>query len=182
MPNNSVKAHLPALQLLIFSLVVLTTFGFSTPANAAESVVLKYRFLQERVSVPELSTFAETGKLSAKLQFYLTLARREPEQLRRTLRQEVQVNPNFLELALNNSLGEAMLDQVSQVVHTPSNQANRESLRTALVNSARPDGRITLIETLENYPTSEVYVEGDRLAEVVQKISGVILQLRNLGF
>jgi hypothetical protein len=70
-----------------------------------------------------------------------------------------------------------MLDQVSQVVHTPSNRANRESLRGALVSSALPDGNITLIETLQNYPTPEVHVEGERLAEVIQNISKLIGRL-----
>lgn len=81
-----------------------------------------------------------------------------------------------------------MLDQVSQVVHTPSDRASRESLRSAFVSSALPDGQITLIETLENYPTSEVHVEGDRLAEVAEKITQLLgrlpsfPQLPNLGF
>jgi thioredoxin reductase len=74
-----------------------------------------------------------------------------------------------------------MLDQVSDVVHTPTNRANRESLRGALVSSALPDGQITLIETLENYPTPEVHVEGERLVEVAQKFRDLFGRLPNLG-
>jgi hypothetical protein len=81
---------------------------------------------------------------------------------------------------LNNPVGETMLDQVSQVIHTPTNRASRESLRAALVSSALPDGQITLIETLENYPTSEVHVEGNRLAEVAQTITKVLGRLPSL--
>jgi len=72
------------------------------------------------------------------------------------------------------------LDQASQVIHTPSNRANRQSLRGALVSSALPNGKITLIETLQNYPTPEVHVEGDRLVEVVQRISQVTERLPNI--
>ena len=149
-------------------------------AEAADSVVLKYSFLRETISVTELSTFAETGELSTKLRVYLKLAGREPEQLRSLLTQEVKVNGVILSRMLNNPVGETMLDQVSQVVHTPTNRASRESLRSALVSSALPDGQVTLIETLENYPTSEVHVEGDRLAEVVQKITQVLGRLPSL--
>lgn len=175
--------YLPLSRRFILSLLAfISVFCFSAHADAAESVVLKYRFLRETVSVPELSTFAQTGELSTKLQFYLKLARREPDQFRRTLTQEIKVNPILLSRVLNSPIGEVMLDQASQVIHTPTNRADRESLRGAIVSSALPDSQITLIEILENYPTPDVHVEGDRIVEVVQKISQVMGRLPNIGF
>jgi hypothetical protein len=172
------------LRLSLHSILVLAVFGgifyTGTRADAAQTVVLKYSFLQDKVSVAELSTFAKTGELSPSLQFYLKMAGREPDQLRRILTQEVKVNPNVLSQVLNSSLGEAMLDRATQVIHTPSDRANRESLRGALVSSAIPDGKITLIETLENYPTSEVYIEGDRLVEFAQNIGTFLGRIPNL--
>jgi len=163
---------------MLWGLVVLTSvFFYSTRAEAAEWVVLKYRFLQQKVSVPELTTFVQTGKLSNSLRAYLKIANKEPADLQRVLTQEVKVNPTFLYQVLKTPVGEGMLDQVSQVVHTPSNRANRESIRGALVSSALPDGNITLIETLQNYPTPEVHVEGDRLAEVMQNIRSLLGRL-----
>lgn len=174
--------YLPGSLGCILGLVTfLGIFYGSDRADAADSVVLKYRFLRESVSVPELSTFAQTGELSPKLQIYLKLAGREPEQLRRALTQQVKVNPILLSQVLNSPLGGVMLDQVSQVVHTPSDRANRESLRGAIVSSALPDGQITLIETLENYPTPEVHVEGDRVVEFAQNIRRVFGRLPNIG-
>ncbi len=160
---------------------LICVVSHSAGADASDSVVLKYRFLRGTVSVPELSTFARTGELSTSLRAYLKLARREPAELRRALTQEVKVNPTFLYRVLNTPIGEAMLDRLSQVIHTPSNRANRESLRSALVSSALPDSQITLIETLENYPTPEVHVEGERLVEVVQTLTRVIGRLPNIG-
>ncbi|MCA1992949.1 MAG: alpha/beta hydrolase, partial [Coleofasciculus sp. S288] len=128
------------------AIAFLSVFYCSARADAAESVVLKYRFLRETVSVRELRTFADTGQLSRKLQVYLKLAGREPAQLRSALTKEVKVNSVFLYRVLNTPVGEGMLDQVSQIVHTPSNRANRESLRSAFVSSALSDGQITLIE------------------------------------
>ncbi|HEY9611574.1 alpha/beta hydrolase [Allocoleopsis sp.] len=159
----------------LLGLIALTSILFYSPrAEAAEWVVLKYRFLRERVSVTELTTFVKTGELSRSLRAYLKLAKKEPAELRRTLTQEVKVNSTFLYQALKTPVGDGMLDQVSQVVHTPTNRANRESLRGALVSSALPDGNITLIETLQNYPTPEVHVEGERLVEVMQNISKLL--------
>jgi hypothetical protein len=158
----------------------LGVFYGSPRADAADSVVLKYRFLRETVSVPELTTFAETGELSSSLRAYLRMASREPEELRRTLTQEVQVDPILLYRVLNSAPGELLLDRVSQVIHTPTNRANRQSLRAALVSSALPDGNITLIETLQNYPTPEVHVEGERLVEVVRNINRVLGRLPDI--
>jgi hypothetical protein len=149
-------------------------FGASPQADAAESVVLKYRFLRETISVAELSALAETGELSPSLRAYLKLAKREPEELRRALTQEVEVDPILLYRVLNTPVGEIMLDRASEVIHTPTDRANRQSLRSALVSSALPDGQITLIETLENYPTPEVHVEGERLVEVAQTLRRVV--------
>jgi hypothetical protein len=140
-------------------------------ANASESVVLKYRFLRETISVPELSTFAQTGELSRSLQSYLDLAGKQPEELRTTLTKPIAVNGIMLSRILNTPVGEIMLDQVSEVIHTPTNRANRQSLRSALVLSALNDNQITLIEILENYPTADVHVEGDRLADILQQIT-----------
>lgn len=153
---------------------VLGLFCSVARVEAADSVVLRYSFLRERVSVAELATFAETGELSRSLRAYLRMASREPEQLSRTLTQEVEVNPNLLYRVLNTPPGELLLDQVSEVIHTPSNRANRQSLRSALVSSALSDGKITLLETFQNYPTSEVHVNGNRLVEVVGSINLVV--------
>jgi hypothetical protein len=177
-PKKNKSNYFFCLRGWIIGFVVLLSVGFwSDRAEAAQWVVLKYRFLRERVSVPELTTFVKTGELSRTLRAYLKLAKKEPAELRRTLTQEVKVNPTFLYQVLKTPVGDGMLDQVSQVVHTPSNRANRESLRGALVSSALPDGNITLIETLQNYPTPEVHVEGERLAEVIQNISKLIGRL-----
>jgi hypothetical protein len=159
---------------------LMGVFLGGTRADAADTVVLKYRFLRETVSVAELTTFAETGELSTSLQAYLRMAGKEPAELRRTLTQEVPANPTLLYRVLNSPPGELLLDRASEVIHTPSNRANRQSLRGALVSSALPNGKITLIETLQNYPTSEVHVEGDRLVEVVQRISRVTERLPNI--
>jgi hypothetical protein len=188
---RSISSYLPPLAMLVRRaqslrfilglIVLLGAFSYISPAEASQSVVLKYNILQESVSVPELSNFAKTGELSNSLRAYLRLANREPDELRRVLTQEFSVNPIFLYQLLNSRLGELMLDQVSEVVHTPTNRANRESLRGALVSSALGDGKITLIEILENYPTPEAYVEGDRLVEIAGKIKGVLGRLPRIG-
>lgn len=142
----------------------------SSAAIAAERVILKYRILRQSVSVPELTQLAETGQASPTLQAYLKLAQQDPQRLRQPLIQPIHVNRLLLDRVLNSSPGEVLLDQVGQVIHTPSNRANRQALRSALVQSATPDNRITLIEVLQNYPTAEIEVEGDRLEDAYRQL------------
>lgn len=149
------------------ALVLVATFSgvllSTSSALAAEQVVLKYRIFRESISVEELSTFAKTGELSKSLRINLALARQDPKVIRFYLTEPVKVNPVFLDRVLNSRIGNVILDQVSQVIHTPSGRADRQALRAALVLSASRDGEITLVEIIQNYPTPEVEVEGDRL-------------------
>lgn len=143
-------------------------------AEASESVVLRYSIFQQSLSVSELSTLARTGELSSSLRAYLERANRSSDELRQVLTQEIPVDPILLSQILNSSPGEFLLDGVSQVIRTPSGTASRQSLRAALVGSALSDGEIQLIEVLENYPTQEVYVDGDRLDQIYNQINQVV--------
>lgn len=147
---------------------------FNTSAIAADQVVLKYRIFRESISVEELSAFAETGELSNSLRINLALARQDPKAVRRYLTQPVKVNVVLLDRLLNSPVGNLVLDEVSEVVHTPSGKADRQALRSALVISASRDSNISLIEIIQNYPTQAVQVEGDRLESAYR-------QLRRLG-
>jgi hypothetical protein len=141
-----------------------------TPALAAESVVLKYRIFRESISVQELSTFAQTGKLSTSLRVNLALARQNPQAIRQYLSEPVKVNPVILDKVLNSRIGNVILDQLTQVIHTRSRQADKQALRSALVVSASKNRQITLIEVIQNYPTNEVEVEGDRLESAYRQL------------
>lgn len=153
---------------------------FSSSAIAADRVVLKYRVFSEPIRVKELTTFAETGELSTLLRINFALARQDPEVVRQYLTEPVKVNSVLLDRLLNNPIGNVVLDEVSQVVHTPSRQADREGLRSALVLSVSSDNNISLIEAIQNYPTAVVQLEGDRLESAYRQISQLEGRLQNL--
>lgn len=148
--------------------------GGNDQAIAAERLVVRYRIFSQSVAISELRTLADTGQASRAIQFYLTLGNRQPEELRQILIRPVAVNSNDLYQILSSPLGSIALDEVSQVIHTPDNQANRESLNAALVGASLPDGQIRLIDVLEKYPTNEVHLNGEKLIEVVEKISAIV--------
>jgi len=150
---------------------------YSNAAAAAEKVVLKYSAIRMTLPVSELEIFAETGQMSPALGMLLGKAKKDPEAVRHSLMRPVKVSQSFLDRTLNSKVGEIILDEVGQVIRTPSGDANREALREALVLSATNDNEITLLEAMKNYPTPEVYVEGDRLVEAYGKLVALSEQL-----
>ncbi|MDF5725514.1 MAG: alpha/beta hydrolase [Rhizonema sp. PD37] len=153
---------------------------YSNSAIAAEKIVFKYGIFHATVPVSELTTLAETGEVSLRLNFFLSQAHKDPQTVRNTLRKEVTASPVLLDRALNNPIGEFLLDQIGQTIHTPSDQANQQALRSAVVLSAQQDNKLSLIEILQNYPNQEVDVEGKRLADTYNQLSLLAERLQNL--
>lgn len=153
---------------------------YSTAGVAAEKVILRYGIFQESISVAELTSFAETGEPSPTLAAYMKLANKKPEEIRDSLNKEVKISAIVLDRALNNVVGERVLDEVGTTIHPPANVANRQALRSALVLSASDDSKISLIEAIQKYPTQEVEVEGDRLVETATKLSELESGIRKI--
>jgi hypothetical protein len=160
----------------------LGAIALSLPTAAAERVILKYSILRESISVAELSTLAKTGEASDSLKAYLIMVNKRPEDLQRVLAYKVNVDPVFLSKMLNSFPGEFMLEQIGIAIHTPSQKSDKQALRGAIVTSAMSDGNLSLIEVLQNYPTEEVHVEGDRLVELYSQLKGMMDGLSRLQF
>jgi hypothetical protein len=155
----------------LFFIATFSVLFYSNSAIAAEKVVFKYGIFRAALPVSELTALAETGEVSSRLNFFLSQAKQEPQEVRNVLTREVNVTPVVLDRALNNQIGEFLLDRISQSIHTPSNQANRQALRSSLVLSANKDNKVSLIEIIKNYPSTEVEVEGERLIQTYDQLS-----------
>ncbi len=152
--------------------------GLSPRANAAETLVFKYKGFRESISVNELTTFAETGKASSALRSYFKAGRQNPNEVRRDLNQPLSVNIVTVDRLLNSPTGESILDQIGQTVHPRAQEVTRQALRSALVLSARSDSKISLIEVLQNYPTSQVEIEGTRLGQIDRQVGALVENLQ----
>ena len=160
---------------LTLGLAGLAAWMLAGRAIAAEQVLLKYSFLRETVSVAELTALAERGEISSSLRTHLNLAGQDPAEVRKALSRTVKVNPLLVDRLLNSGAGNLVLDEVSTVIHTPSGRGDRQAMRGALILAAADDGQVSLIEVIQKYPTQEVQVEGDRLANAyrqLQRLSG----------
>ncbi len=144
---------------------------YSTNANAAEQVVLKYGSFHGAVSVKELNQFVETGKTTPTLKAYLQAAQQEPDIARKALKAGIKADPAFLNSLLSGWAGPILLDQIGEVVHPPANQLDEQALREALAASISQNGEVTLLGAIRNYPGASVEIEGDRLLSVYRRLS-----------
>ncbi|MBL1210550.1 alpha/beta hydrolase [Geminocystis sp. GBBB08] len=159
--------------LIIPTLITLILNPFA-PAIASDTIVLKYSMLRQSIPVADLSIFCETGETSSALSYFLRLANQKPENVKNTLCRKIPVNGVMLSKMLNSPFGEFILDGFSEVITTPTEKASRESLRGAVVTSALENNDVSIMEVAENYPTTEVHLNGDRLMEIYKKIEGIL--------
>ncbi|HEY9617405.1 MAG TPA: alpha/beta hydrolase [Microcoleaceae cyanobacterium] len=157
-------------------------FGIVTqalPALAAEQVMLKFGILRQAIAVTELSSFAQTGQVPPSLVPYMRLAKKRPEEVRKALTRTVKLDAAVLDQLLKSPSGNLVLDKVGEAVHSPTNNNNRVALRTALVQSASNDGQLSLLETIENYPTAQVQVESNRVVNAYRQLSQLESQMHD---
>lgn len=156
------------------------TLLYSTTGLAAEKIVFKYGPLRESLPVADLTTFAETGNPSSGLAFFLNAANQNPQEVRKTLTRQVKVDPVVLDKVLNSPIGDVVLDKVGESIHTPAKKADRQAIRSALTLAASDDGKLSLLETIQKYPTQEVQVEGEKLLEAYTQLSELERKIRGL--
>jgi hypothetical protein len=170
------------LLLLIASATILgSVLGITTSAQAAETVVLKYGIFRGSIPVQDLTTFAETGEASKRLSRYLRLAKQDPDQFRHYLTDDVSTDSKTLNLLLSSPAGDVLLNQFSEYIYLPDSRDDQQMLRSALETSAANDGKLNLVEILQNYPNEKVYINVRRVistsrqfAAIQQRFGGVV--------
>jgi hypothetical protein len=155
----------------IFLGVSASILLYSTNATAAERVVLKYGNFRGPVSVKELNQFVQTGQATPTMAAYLKAAGQDPAVARKALTSGIKADNGFLNNLLSSWAGPIFINQVGEVIHPPSNQADDQSLRSALAQSIKKDGKVTLLNTIQNYPGDSVEIEGERIIPVYKRLS-----------
>jgi hypothetical protein len=153
------------------ALITSSVLLLATPTLAAEEIVFEYGILHQRLAVSELTTFAETGETSRGLAEYFRLTKSNPESIRQTLNQPLALNSNLLDYALNNPVGERLLDELGKTIQTPNGEGNREALQTALLESTARDQSLTLLEMLQHYPTDEIHLDVERAIQTYNRLA-----------
>ncbi|MFM7447536.1 MAG: alpha/beta hydrolase [Leptolyngbyaceae cyanobacterium] len=156
--------------------LLLSSLGLALSGQvtvAAERVVINYGPLQDAIAVADLTDLAQSDKVSPTLAIYLNKANIRPEGVKTALTQSINVDLLTLDRILNSSLGEIVLDQLGEAIYTPTKNENRKALRSALILSTSNDGKVSLLEVLQNYPTQEVHLDAKRLLVAYQQVDGI---------
>lgn len=153
------------------AIAAASMMAIAPDANAANEVVFRYGILRQRLSVAELTTFAQTGEKSPVVERYLQKTNGNPEEIRQTLNQPINVSRNLLDRGLKNPLGDRLLDELGKTIQTADDQGNREALRDALLASTQTDNQLTILEVIQNYPGDEIHLDVKRAIRTYNEVA-----------
>ncbi|GAB4345199.1 MAG: hypothetical protein Fur0042_09660 [Cyanophyceae cyanobacterium] len=149
---------------------LMMALGSAGSAEAAERLVLRYGPFSGAIATADLTALAERGELTPALEAYLILGKQSPERVREILNQGVEIDGDWLDAQLKSPWGRTLLDQVGEGIQSPDGQGDREALQAALTAAARNDGRITVLDVLQQYPGREVHIRVDRLLRIYEQV------------
>ena len=155
------------LALLLGTSAVLLSSG---KASALDNVTVKYGAVDVTLPMSDLQSFAQTGKASSQLQSVLSLAKQTPESVREILTREVALDSQLVMRLANTYFGEIVFKELGEVAYTPTTRLqSAPALRDALV-AASKDGKISLIEVIQNYGPTALEVNGNQAVAIYQRV------------
>ncbi|MBW4495503.1 MAG: alpha/beta hydrolase [Oscillatoria princeps RMCB-10] len=145
--------------------------GVRAPAQAAETVVIRFGPLAESISVADLRTVADTGTVPDALDGY---ARRLSSQQRSAvlgaLRVKVPLGVVTVSKLLNTRIGTAILSDLAAV--TPRRDtAGVQALRAALVLGAKAPEGLSVLNFIEAYPSQRLNIDLGKAFEVMGNLN-----------
>lgn len=155
----------------MFSVMVGTFSGIANPVKVAETVVVRKGFLELSISVADLRSLVETGKVPDRLQTYANLLSGEQlSQIFGALQAKIPLNVVGLSNLLNTDVGTAILADLTTVI-LRRDGAGIEALRSALVLGANAPEGLSVLSFIENYPDRRVVVDLDRAFAVMGQLN-----------
>ena len=159
---------------------VSATLFASNSAIAAEKIVLKYGPIAQSVNISDLENFVKTGAKTPTLATILRISKQDADTVRGLMSLELGVNIVTLDRVLNSKVGENALIEIGKSLRTRSRYESHKALRGAVILSAADNNKLSLLEVLQKYPTSEIDVEVGNIGNTVEKLKGLSGNLQNL--
>ncbi len=169
---------------MFFSLLVGFSISLcaSRPTLAAERLVVSYGALQRSVPITAVRTFIQQGEVTPETRAYATLLNsQELANLRTALQGGVKLGVVPVDNFLNSASGNALLQKVGEIIRIGPNLTGEKAISAALILSAGREDGINLVNFLENFPNSEVYVDGLKLQDTVAKLENLVAEARKVG-
>jgi predicted dienelactone hydrolase len=152
------------------------------PTLAAERLVVSYGALQRSVPITAVRTFIQEGEVTPETRAYATLLNsQELANLRTALQGGVKLGVVPVDNFLNSTSGNALLQKVGEIIRIGPNLTGEKAVSAALILSAGKEDGINLVNFLENFPNSEVFVDGLKLQDTVAKLQNLVNEARKVG-
>jgi hypothetical protein len=145
-------------------------FLSSGKAVALDNVTVKYGAIDVTLPMSDLQSLAQTGKASSQLQSVLSLAKQTPESMREILTREVPLDSQLVAAAGKYLFWGNCFQTIGRGCLCAGNSAQSASaLRDALV-AASKDGKISLVEVMQNYSPAALEVDGNQAMAIYQRV------------
>lgn len=149
-------------------------------AEATEKIVVDYWPLQASIGVDDLAAFAETGATTKTLRQALRYSNVNSDTVRGLMTLELGADVAKLSDALHSSTGRKIIGEVSNIITTPSTYESDKAFRSAFILAAADDGKISVLEILENYPTRQMFIRVSEIQQLVEKVNAIIEEVKEL--
>jgi len=142
---------------------------------AADNVVFVSGAFRRSIAVDDLEYLANTGQARGLLVDVLALAKQQPAEVGKLLKQELSLPLVLTTRLLGTRIGEAILARLAKIVYPlKASQVGIPALKAGVINGlAQGNGSLSAIGFLKAYPTGEMEVSIPALLAVMQKASSI---------
>jgi len=167
--------------LSLFVGLSISSYGLQ-PVQAADRLVVSYGALQRSVPISAVRTFIQQGEVTPETRAYATLLNSQQlSNLRTALQGGVKLGVVPVDNFLNSPSGNALLQKVGEIIRIGPNLTGEKAVSAALIISAGKEDGINLVNFLENFPNSQVFVDGLKLQDTVAKLQNLVAEARKVG-
>ena len=162
----------------IFFILIIPPLFLNVPkANAAEEIKIVYSIFSRTIKVNSLKTFAEQGNSTKKLKRILKATGSPDKEIRSVLNKEFEIPITIASKLVYSEIGDVFLRRLSSIIHP--NRADDEktgmlALRSSVIKGLYTgNGKISLINFFEVYPTKTVILDVNALSKVMNKVESI---------
>ncbi|WP_083862282.1 alpha/beta hydrolase [Baaleninema simplex] len=161
--------------------------AFTAPADALETIIIRYNQDEVTVTLDDILDFAATGDLPELEQLLIDqedILQEAAEDilnvLQDALTEEVRLSARLrgdIESFLNSTTGEFLLTQLEQVITRADNTSDLESIRAALVDVYEEQDYVSVLTLIQAYPEDIVKINASGLEGVVRDVDSFITEI-----
>ncbi|MBP0014061.1 MAG: alpha/beta hydrolase [Roseofilum sp. SBFL] len=147
---------------------------FAPTAQAADTIIFKYKSEQITLEVRELRDFARTGEIPSDLRRFLDDTDQVPSEVQDVLNLSIRVNPNFLRDLIDTSTGEFVVLKLDEAIASSASRQDLDAVKNTLLEAVEDDGELSIIGLLERYPIETITVDITNLEPVYLQAKALI--------